>query len=40
VIVRPIAGYGMPEHLRVTIGTEAENARFLAALEAVLTDLR
>jgi len=40
VIVRPIAGYGMPEYLRVTVGTEPENARFLAALEAVLTDLR
>jgi len=39
VIVRPIAGYGMPEYLRVTVGTEPENARFLAALEAVLTDL-
>jgi histidinol-phosphate/aromatic aminotransferase/cobyric acid decarboxylase-like protein len=25
VIVRPIAGYGMPEWLRVTIGTEPEN---------------
>ena len=33
VIVRPVAGYGMPRHLRVTIGTEAENARFLDALE-------
>ena len=33
VIVRPIAGYGMPEWLRVTIGTEAENRRFLQALE-------
>jgi histidinol-phosphate aminotransferase len=33
VIVRPIAGYGMPEWLRVTIGTEAENSRFLEALE-------
>ncbi len=32
VIVRPIAGYGLPEWLRVTIGTEAENARFLEAL--------
>ena len=40
VIVRPIAGYGMPEHLRVTVGTGAENVRFLAELEAVLTDLR
>jgi len=39
VIVRPLAGYGMPEHLRVTVGTQAENTRFLAALEAVLTNL-
>lgn len=36
VIVRPIAGYGMPEHLRVTIGLEGENARFLEALERAL----
>ena len=36
VIVRPVAAYGMPEHLRVTIGLEAENARFLAALRAAL----
>jgi histidinol-phosphate aminotransferase len=32
VIVRPIGGYGLPHHLRVTIGLETENARFLAAL--------
>ena len=36
VIVRPIAGYGLPEWLRVTIGTEPENARFLEALERAL----
>jgi histidinol-phosphate aminotransferase len=36
VIVRPIASYGMPHHLRVTIGLEAENTRFLAALEQAL----
>lgn len=36
VIVRPIGGYGMPEHLRVTIGLEHENARFLEALEKAL----
>jgi histidinol-phosphate aminotransferase len=36
VIVRPIAAYGMPEWLRVTIGTESECARFLAALEGSL----
>ncbi len=37
VIVRPLAAYGLPEHLRVTIGREHENARFLAALEKALT---
>jgi len=36
VIVRPIAGYGMPRHLRVTIGLQAENERFLGALAAAL----
>ncbi|HXZ49182.1 MAG TPA: histidinol-phosphate transaminase [Usitatibacter sp.] len=36
VIVRPIAGYGLPEHLRVTVGLPEQNARFLAALERVL----
>jgi histidinol-phosphate aminotransferase len=33
VIVRPIASYGMPQHLRVTIGLEPENARFLDSLK-------
>jgi histidinol-phosphate aminotransferase len=36
VIVRPIASYGMPEHLRVTVGLESENTRFLAALAQAL----
>jgi histidinol-phosphate aminotransferase len=36
VIVRPIAAYGLPDWLRVTIGSESENARFLAALEVAL----
>ncbi len=36
VIVRPIAGYGMPNHLRVTVGLAAENARFLDALAQVI----
>jgi histidinol-phosphate aminotransferase len=36
VIVRPIAGYDLPEWLRVTIGSEPENSRFLEALEKVL----
>jgi len=36
VIVRPLANYAMPLHLRVTIGLETENARFLEALEKSL----
>ncbi|SEP68661.1 histidinol-phosphate aminotransferase [Solimonas aquatica] len=36
VIVRPIASYQLPHYLRVSIGTEAENDRFLAALRKVL----
>ena len=36
VIVRPISGYGMPEWLRVSIGLESENARFLEVMPAAL----
>ncbi len=36
VIVRPVANYAMPEHLRVSVGMEHENARFLAVLAEVL----
>jgi len=37
VIVRPIAGYGMPEHLRVSVGLARENERFLDALAEALS---
>ncbi len=36
VIIRPLAGYAMHDWLRVTIGTEAENARFLEALKLAI----
>jgi len=36
VIVRPVANYGMPRHLRVTVGLPEENRRFLEALQAAL----
>ncbi|GGE71272.1 histidinol-phosphate aminotransferase 2 [Streptosporangium jomthongense] len=36
VIVRPIAGYGMPNHLRVTVGLPAENEHFIDALSKAL----
>lgn len=38
VIVRPIALYGMPNHLRVSIGLPEENSRFLDALGQLLND--
>jgi histidinol-phosphate aminotransferase len=39
VIVRPVGGgYGLNEHLRVTVGTAAENERFLSALAASLKE--
>ncbi len=40
VIVRPLAGYGLPNHLRVSIGSTEENERFCEALEAVLSENR
>ena len=36
VIVRPVANYGLPDWLRVTVGLPEENARFLSALGAAL----
>ena len=36
VIVRPIASYDMPNHLRITVGLDSENARLIEALEIVL----
>ncbi len=36
VIVRPVAGYGLKTHLRVTIGLKDENVKFIDALKKVL----
>ena len=36
VVTRPVANYGLPNHLRVSIGLDEENARFLGALEQIL----
>ena len=33
IIVRPVGNYGLPEHLRVTLGTPEQNDRFLKAWE-------
>jgi histidinol-phosphate aminotransferase len=36
VIVRPVAGYGLPTWLRVSVGLPLENDRFLQAMRAIL----
>ena len=38
VIVRPVANYGMPDYLRVSIGLESENEQFLSALAGALQE--
>jgi histidinol-phosphate aminotransferase len=37
VIVRPVANYAMPEYLRVTIGTQQQNERFVETLKQCLS---
>ncbi|MDP6081317.1 MAG: histidinol-phosphate transaminase, partial [Arenicellales bacterium] len=37
VIVRPVANYGMPNHLRFTVGLSFENEKALHALEQALS---
>jgi len=35
VIVRPLASFGMPEHVRITVGLPEENARLVKALQRI-----
>jgi histidinol-phosphate aminotransferase len=39
VITRPVANYGLPQWLRISIGTREENARCIEALREVLPSL-
>lgn len=36
IIVRPMGGYGLPEFIRISVGTPAENERCLAALRGMV----
>lgn len=36
IIVRPLVNYGLPNHLRITIGLPEQNERLLIALERIL----
>lgn len=39
VIVRPLAGYDLPDHLRISVGTAPQNARCVEALAQSLNEL-
>ncbi|MCL4780713.1 MAG: histidinol-phosphate transaminase [Gammaproteobacteria bacterium] len=36
VIVRPVANYGLPNHLRITVGLPEQNERLLSALRSLM----
>lgn len=36
IIVRPVAPYGLPEYVRISVGTKEENARLLAGLKEIV----
>ena len=38
VIIRPMSAYGYPTYIRITVGTQKENERLLAALSESLTE--
>ncbi len=38
IIVRPLKGYALPEHLRITVGTEKQNRMLLEALVEILAN--
>jgi histidinol-phosphate aminotransferase len=35
VIVRPLGGFGMPDHVRISVGLPEENERFVKALRRI-----
>jgi histidinol-phosphate aminotransferase len=36
VIVRPVANYGLPQHLRITVGLPEQNERLLSTLRSLM----
>lgn len=40
IIPRPLGPYGMPDYLRISVGSEQENEQLLKALEPILSSLQ
>jgi histidinol-phosphate aminotransferase len=39
IIVRPVANYGLPNYLRITVGLPEQNQRLLSELKNILTKI-
>jgi len=40
IIPRPLAPYGMPDYLRITVGTEKENVQFMVTTSEIMRDIQ
>ena len=40
IIPRPLAAYGMPDYLRISVGTAEENGVFLSVLEGIIAGIK
>jgi histidinol-phosphate aminotransferase len=40
IIPRPLAVYGMPDYLRISVGTAEENGVFLSVLEGIIAGIK
>jgi histidinol-phosphate aminotransferase len=38
IVVRPMAGFYLPDHMRVTVGLQEENERFISTLKEILAE--
>ena len=39
LLVRPMGGYGLPRHIRLSVGTPEENAKAKVIMEQVLKEV-
>ena len=40
IIIRPLKSYSLPEHLRVSVGSDEENTAFLEAMKQWMQEVR
>ena len=40
IIIRPLKSYSLPDHLRVSVGSDEENTAFLEAMKQWMQEVR